>query len=204
MAIGDPYADSTAVGERFGDVDDLALLIDLAVPASQAVERFCGRQFNKATTATARRFRPVDWRRLPVDDFHTVTGLVVTVGGTVWDAANYDPRPWNGVVAGQPGWPFYDLIAVNRCWPSSDATAVGVEAQWGWPSVPAGIVEATLDVIAAMRAAGVGGSTSAITSESVAGYSVSYAVPSFGASTTDVPPELAKAAPYRRKRFGVA
>jgi hypothetical protein len=198
VAIGDPYGDLLAFVERVGsgDVYTLQKVLDAA---SRAVESFTRRQFNKQTSATVRQFRPVDWRRVAVDDFHTVTGLAVTVNGTAWDLANVDPRPWNGMVDGQPGWPFYDLIAKSGSWPC-DAT-VAVTAQWGWPAVPEGINRATLDVAAIMYQSG--GSSFPVQSESVAGYAVTYQVPSFSAGD-QVPAEMAAAVPYRRKRFGIA
>jgi hypothetical protein len=196
MAIGDPYADEAALYGRLGS-DDISTYEALLDAASRAVERFTRRQFNKTTSATARRFRPVDWRRVPVDDFHTVTGLVVTVDGTVWDLANVDPRPWNGIVDGQPGWPFFNLIAANRTWPRT--ATITVTAQWGWPAVPEGIIQATLDVAEAMFRTG---GSSPVRSESIDGYSATYQLPAD--PVREVPPEMEKAADYRRKRFGVA
>jgi hypothetical protein len=67
--------------------------------------------------------------------------------------------------------------------------------------VPSGIVEATLDVAEAMYTARQGTqSARTIRSESIGGYSVSFAVP----STDDIPHEMIRAAPFRRKVFGVA
>jgi hypothetical protein len=201
MALGDPYADLGALMTRLG-TDDALTAERVLDTASRAVEAFTRRQFNKTTSATARRFRPVDWRRVPVDDFHTVTGLAVSVNGTAWNVANVDPRPRNGIVNGQTGWPFYDLFATVGSWPC-DAT-VTVTAQWGWPAVPKGIEEATLETAAVMFAAGGGGSSYPIVSESVAGYAVRYQPPTGLSSSDDVPSEMASAAPYRRRWFGVA
>lgn len=201
MALGDPYADVGVLMTRLG-TDDALTAERVLDAASRAVEAFTCRQFNKQTSATARKFRPVDWRRVPVDDFHTVTGLAIDVNGTAWNVANVDPRPRNGVMDGQPGWPFFNLYATVGTWPS-EAT-VTVTAQWGWAAVPKGIEQATLETAAVMFAAGGGGSSYPIVSESVAGYAVRYQPPTGTSSANDVPSEMASAAPYRLRRFGVA
>lgn len=194
-AIGDPYATVGDLALRL-DSDEIFMFPGLLDAASRAVESFTRRQFNQTTSATARRFRPLDWQRLPVDDFHTVTGLAIDVGGTAWDVAAVDPQPWNGIVNGQSGWPFFNLFAVGRNWSNTAVTTI--TAQWGWAAVPEAIKQATLDVAVAMFRLG---GSNPVRSEAIDGYSVSYQLPSVGAQ---VPPELSKAVPYQRKRFGVA
>jgi hypothetical protein len=189
--LGDSYASTVELEYRLGSDDD-GTFGDILAAASRAVESFTRRQFNKTTTATARRFRPLDWRRLPVDDFHTATGLVVNSDGAVWDLADVDPQPWNGTVDGQTGWPFFNLYAVNRSF--SAAATITVTAQWGWAAVPAGIREATLAVAEGMHSKAPG-KTRAF---AIDGYSESFVVEGeeLGAYTS--------AEPYRRKRFGIA
>lgn len=148
MALGDAYVsvDETRDYCQIEDsIDDLLIAQFVAGAASRAVEAYCRRQFNKETVASARRFRPVDWRKLPVDDFHTTTGLLVD--GVAWSAADHDPQPLNGFVNGQSGWPYYDLYAVATPWTWSQidgTTPVTVTAQWGWPAVPEDVRYATL------------------------------------------------------------
>lgn len=202
MALGDSYASTIQLEQRVGDADD-GSFEQLLDAASRAVESFTRRQFNRTDTATARRFRALDRERVAVDDFHTVTDLAVDVDGTAWDPANYDPRPWDGVRHGQLAWPFSDLFAVGRCWPWSRRALIAVTAQWGWDAVPAAIVEATLDAAEAMYSTRrvMQPSAATVRSETMGGYSISFAVPSAG---PDVPPEMVRAVPYRRKIFGVA
>ena len=195
-ALGDSYASEAELEGRLGSDDDGTFTAVLSA-ASRGVESFCRRQFNKTTSASARRFRPLDWRRLPVDDFHTVTGLIVNVGGSIWNATDYDPQPWGGIVDGASGWPFYNLYGMNRSW--SNTLTTTVTAQWGWAAVPAGIKQATLDVAAAIVRSS--GSEYPVRSEAIDGYSVNYHFPSAG---EQYPPELERACPYRRKRFGIA
>lgn len=202
MALGDAYATSSDLEERLG-TSDTGTYDAILDTASRAVESFTRRQFNQVTEATARRFRPVDPQRLPVDDFHTTDDLAIEVDGVVWDVDAVDPRPWDGVVNGVPGWPFLDLFTVNRSWPSFRRRAVvSVTAQWGWPAVPEGIRQATLDV-AAVMVSETGGATGPVRSMAIDGYSVSYSSSSM-TSAASVPPEMVNAAPYRRVRFGVA
>lgn len=197
---GDLYATVQDLEERLGRLDDgrFTALLDAA---SRAVEDFTGRQFNRdddgTPTATTRRFVPVDPQRLPTDDFHTTTDLAIEVNGTAWAVSDVEPRPWDGFHNGMAGWPFFDLMAVSKSWPFSRTPKVEVTAHWGWASVPEAIKAATLDV----AEAGASGSGGVIRAETMGPYSVSYSVPTNGGQ---VPSELEKAVPYKRKRFGVA
>jgi hypothetical protein len=200
MALGDSYATVLDLETRLSKSDD-GTFEDLLDAASRAIEAFTRRQFNKVTSATARRFRALDPERLPVDDFYVTTNLAVVVDGTAWDVTDVDPRPWGGIHNGQTGWPFFDLIAVDRTWPPSRRALVTVTARWGWNAVPEGIRQATLDV-AEVMSYGVS-SSGVVRAEAIDGYSVSYSNPTMGAGSS-VPTEFAKAVPYRRKRFGIA
>ena len=205
MAIGDPYATAAQLAARLGTADD-GTYSGLLLAASQHVNAFTGRQFNMTTTASARRFRALDCERVRVDDFHTTTDLAVIVDGTAWDIADVDPRPWDGVVNGEPGWPYFDLFAIDRYWPLTRfrRATIEVTAQWGWAAVPDAIVEATLDVAQVMSYGASGSATSLVAREQIGDTSESFfQVPAFSTSR-DIPQVLAKAAPYRRKRFGVA
>lgn len=212
MALGQAYATVEELEAKLGRTDDgsFSMLLDAA---SRHVESFVsegcnpGRQFNlepPGSAATARRFRPLDCERLAVDDFHTLDDLAVETNGTPWDIASVDPRPWDGVVNGEPGWPFSDLFAVGRRWPYSRRALVTVTAHWGWAAVPTSIVQATLDVASIMSlGVGVGATPGVLSSQTVEGFSESYGIPSLDGNP-EVPKALKKAAPYKRKCFGVA
>jgi hypothetical protein len=200
VAYGDPYATVQDLEARLSTLDD-GRFLQLLNAASRAIEDFCGRQFNKDTAqtpvATARKFLAVDPQRLPVDDFRTTTDLVISVNGTTWANTDVDPRPFNGLYDGMTVWPYFDLISHTKSWPSSRYPKVTITAHWGWAAVPEPIKQATIDVAEVISS----GSGGVIRQETMGTYSVSYAAPTSG---TQVPPELTKAAPYRRKRFGVA
>lgn len=205
MAFGDPYAtvaDFVTSAQRELSATEIASVSALLDAASRVVENFTGRQFNKGTAVSARRFRAVDPQRLPVDDFYTTTGLAITANSTAWAVADVEARPWDGIYKGQPGWPFSELIAVSKIWPGPSRTPkVTITANWGWAAVPTAIKQATLDVAQMMFSSG--GGPGVVQSLSVEDYRVSYASPGSG-GTADVPSELMKAAPYRRVKFGVA
>ena len=204
MAFGDPYATIFELEDRLGTADDgtYERILDAA---SRAVETFTRRQFNQSYAATQRRYRALDRERVAVDDFYTLDDLAVVVDGTAWDVGTYiDARPWDGVREGMIGWPYSDLFAINRCFPWSRRALIAVTAWWGWEQVPSAIVETTLDVAEIMSLSLSNSAGGPIRSETIGGYSVTFALPQFQAGQENVPPELLKALPYRRKIFGVA
>jgi hypothetical protein len=199
VAIGDPYVGVVDLEDKFGKPDD-GTYADIAEAASRAIELFTGRQFNRAATASPRRFRAVDRRRLATDDFWTVQDLAVEVSGVAWDVDQVDPRPWDGIVSGQPGWPFFDLFAVDRSWPARTLgrrALVTVTARWGWEAVPEGIRQAVLDVASDPGVAAV------VTSEAAGGLSVAYGTLNVDPSqlmgiVSGNPAAFMRAAPYVR------
>jgi hypothetical protein len=201
MALGDPYALPADLELRLGVSDD-GTFTRLLDAASRAVESFTRRQFNTDNEATPKRYTARERERLAVDDFHTLDDLEVAVDGVVWDVDTYiDARPWNGEVAGQIGWPYSDLFAVNRCWTWSRRARVTVTAQWGWTAVPSGIIEATLDNAEMMYLSRYAAQVAATRSVTLGGYTESFGLP---VRSSDVPVEMLKALPFRRKVFGVA
>lgn len=154
MALGDAYAtvnDMKARLDREDGIDENALQAALDT-ASRGIEKFCGRQFNKTTSATARVYRPRSYRYVDVDDFHTATGLIVETDdgdtgtfGTVWSAGQYELYPLNGIVDGETGWPYSKARALNTRWfLCGQRATVRVTAQWGWAAVPAAVKESCL------------------------------------------------------------
>jgi hypothetical protein len=207
MALGDAYATTGDLAARLNDSElDEAALSALLDAASRHVEAYTRRQFNSEESSSTRRYRALDRERLAVDDFYTTMDLAVEVDGTVWDSADYDPRPWDGVVYGRIEWPFSDLFAVGRNWPTHNfrRATIEVTARWGWESVPEAIKQATLDVAEIMSVgAGVASGGSFVVSERIGDVSVGFGTPRVDLGHKDVPRALVKAAPYRRKVFGV-
>lgn len=151
MALGDPYITLAELRAYMGitvDGDD-AELEDAIASVSREIERHCGRQFNRADTASQRLFVPTAPTWAYVDDIHSTTGLVVEVDETgsgswsTWDADAYQVEPLNGTVEGQDGWPYYKITALDGCFPRCGRRAtLRVTAQWGWESVPAPVKQA--------------------------------------------------------------
>lgn len=138
-----------------GDTDDDTRLDEALQAASREIDLYCGRVFTKATTASARVFRPEHCGLVYVDDFHTTTGLVVATDAgedgtyeTTITSGSYELWPLNGVVDGQTGWPYRKIRTVNTYLPVTGRASVQVTAQWGWDQVPGPVKEACL-VIAA-------------------------------------------------------
>src|SRR4051812_42026921 len=115
MALGDLYIDAEDLKVRLEIDDDDAMvrLTGAVEAASRGIEKFCGRQFNDAVTTTARVFAPTSDCLAHVDDFSTITGLVIKSDDDddgsferTWTTADYELAPLNGVVGGEVGWPY--------------------------------------------------------------------------------------------------
>lgn len=159
MALGDSYVDATALKAYLGidDANDDSLLTVAGKVGSQWVNRHCGRQFNKTTTASARVYRAERTGVLAVDDFHTTTDLVVKTDtgdngtyDTTWTTSDYVLEPFNGVRDGETGFPYEKILAVEGLlFPTSGHRArVEVTAQWGWNAVPDAVTRAATIVAA--------------------------------------------------------
>lgn len=149
--VGNPWYATLAELQAYlpsGTSDLETELQDSLATASRAIDKMTGRRFWADTAATARLFYPSPdrWNRTMVDDFHTITGLIIEVdnGGdgtfeTTYTSADYELSPLNGVVDGEEGWPFYQIRPVNWSWTCTTRASLRVTAKWGWANVPAGV-----------------------------------------------------------------
>lgn len=153
MALGDDYVTLAELKSYMGlETSDDAELSDAIDAASRSIEAHCHRQFNNAGAATARVYRPLNTTRCFVDDFHTTVGLVIETSSgadgvydTTWTSGDYELRPANGVRHGAPGWPFWEIVAVDaETFPLSSRATVRVTANWGWATVPNPVKQACL------------------------------------------------------------
>ncbi len=153
MALGDPYATladlKIYLGMQEDDRYDTSLSQALE-SVSEEIEQYCNRQFNKVTVASTRIFEVDNFRQVTIDDFWTVTDLVIeldpgTGAYTTVSSTAYELQPLNGVVSGQPGWP-YNKILPSRSGPMALARGarLRVTAQWGWNAIPAAVKQACL------------------------------------------------------------
>jgi hypothetical protein len=164
MALGDAYAALTDLKPHLGiplaeTVDDAALT-DALNAASREIEGHCERQFNNAGATSARIFVPDNYYLTTVDDIWTTTGLVVqadyafsgTYGTTLNLNSDFILEPLNGVIDGEPGWPWWKIRMVNIKWfpiwiPQATVfprPSVQVTANWGWATVPVPVKRACI------------------------------------------------------------
>lgn len=126
------YVRSDEIAED-ADAPEIALAV---TAASRAIDGFTRRQFGKVDLLEARRYTP--WRGsgspagyvLDIDDLATAAGLLV-------DGVAADPlllSPVNAAAVARP----YTRLYVTSCEP------VTVSGVWGWPTIPAAVVQACL------------------------------------------------------------
>lgn len=129
------------------DIEDDAELQDALESVTREINRTCGRSFWADTAATARRFRPASCEVAFVHDFWDETDLVVetTLDGvtwTAWSAVDYQLEPLDGVVDGEPGWPFTTIRAVgSRLFTVAARATLRLTTKWGWAAIPEPIKE---------------------------------------------------------------
>jgi hypothetical protein len=151
--IGDPYVTLAEIqGYLKQPQEALVPLLTSAIhAASDEIETYCNRQFNKTMDASARVYTALTNGVVYVDDFWTTEGLVIQIdsGDTgAYDvtvsATDYSLEPKNGIVGGQPGWPFNRIYLRGRTSArfSTARSAVRVTAKWGWNAVPDSIKQA--------------------------------------------------------------
>lgn len=155
MALGDPYVSTAEIKAHaeITDTDDDTEIEAVRAAVSRLIERYTGRQFNDAGSATARVFEPIGPAWVRVDDFSTTSGLVVEhdtgLDGTYATAiasTNYTLEPVNGVVDGQTGHPYRSIRLHNgySFTRAANRPTVRITAQWGWTAVPADVKQACL------------------------------------------------------------
>jgi hypothetical protein len=135
-------ADYTAT---FSGVDDN--LDDLRIPtaldvASSDVDEWCQRSFVVASGTSARTYRQTSTGLVMVDDFSTVTGLIVADDGGAALTINDDFFVDRPSVTSHP---FCRLRFYPGRWPApSWKPVLSVTAAWGWLAVPVQVKRATL------------------------------------------------------------
>lgn len=158
--LGASYASLAELRSRVGITDasnttEDAKLTEALAAASRGIETMAGRQFNLASSATARLFYPDDYCKTHVYDIASVTNLAIKTDldndGTfenTWASTDYQLEPLDGVVDGQAGWPWWTIRAVGSlrfpCVSTTQRAPLQVTAIWGWSAIPAPVKEATL------------------------------------------------------------
>lgn len=131
------------------DQDNAEIAINAA---SRAVDQYCHRRFYADGSVSAKTFAVTDGCRLVVEDFQTLTGLIVATDdgdtgtyGTTWTVTtDYVARLWSDTLTGSP---YSSIVAVGgRYFPTwgRRPLRVQVTAKWGWAAVPDEVTQATL------------------------------------------------------------
>lgn len=131
---------------------DPDLIAQSITSASRRVDQLTGRQFDKASSATARLFDAETEMICRVDDIADTTGLLVEVD---WGTEGLYATPWtlntdfiltpeNQRNKGLP-WPYTTIQATTHKVfpPPFRRKRVRVTAKWGWPSIPDLVITAT-------------------------------------------------------------
>jgi hypothetical protein len=149
MALGDQYVTTDELRDycQIADSVDDQSLQRVARAVSNGVEEYCRRQFNDAGSASARVFYPASLNHVVVDDFSTITGLLVKTGDSFGTTlTNFTLEPLNGVEHGRPGFPFRKIRLYGSTFTTSTdrKPTVQVTARWGWTAVPDDVKQACL------------------------------------------------------------
>jgi hypothetical protein len=128
-------------------VDDAQLARSIEA-ASRRIDGVCDRIFYQEPTTSARVYDATNLASVSIDDVSTLSGFIVRVddgfsyGTTLVLDVDFRVEPLNNL---SKGLPFYRLVSLSGIFPRSTVRpGVQVTAQWGWPSVPSAITEATL------------------------------------------------------------
>lgn len=165
MAATNAYATTDEVAgwlriDADDTIDDTELEFAMDAAARQ-IDSWCGWQFYKDGSATARTYSETDpgvyitdhgrvlW--LP-DPISTTTGFVLKTDAgadgtyeTTWTASEYRLEPANGVASGVSGWPYYRIRSIKgRSFHPNREPSVEITADWGWPAVPTAVKQAFL------------------------------------------------------------
>lgn len=134
------------------DTADDARITAANLAAKAAIDNFCGRHFDVAASAD-RYFTPLEYGSCPIDDFASITAVATDAAAdgtysTVWDAGDWYACPIGNIgPAGQPGWPFTEIVAAANQWFRSPTSSwfpsaysrrpfVKVTGTPGWTAVP--------------------------------------------------------------------
>lgn len=144
--LGGPYADFDRAKKRLAIPDSDTTrddeIMENLLSASDAINRWCGRQFGKTDVATERTYYSSSLG-VDIDDAWTTDGMVINGGAYV--GSTY--RLVGGVRDGVPGWPYTGLryaAALHPILLNVATSEITVAAKWGWAEVPPGVQQACL------------------------------------------------------------
>jgi len=121
--------------------------------ASRIIDAHTNRRFYSDSTVSARVYYADTPIRCTVDDFSTITGLIIKTdtgdNGTydqTWAATEYILEPLNAEIGGVSSQPYNTVIAtIPKLFPTTGRRPrVQVTAKWGWAAVPDTVRQACL------------------------------------------------------------
>jgi hypothetical protein len=147
---------------KITDTNDDFELQGAVQAAANAIQGYTGRHFYQLTET--RTFRPYSIWEQPIDDLVSITQLAVDYNGTgvfdtIWTnnvdyelqigvdefnaLASGEKRPftWVRVINAAGGGRFFPFV-----WPFSRLDRIQIQGTWGWPAVPYGIRQASLQI----------------------------------------------------------
>lgn len=146
------YATAAEFKAYVGGDDDVTVnddwLEDVQAAAEDSINDHCGRNFNVVDAAadpTSRSYPPRG-DLVIVHDIANTTGLTVANDGATVASTDYQLEPLNGLNAAGATVPYHQIRLINSCWTHDGkrATVTVTTDQWGWPSVPDQVKQATL------------------------------------------------------------
>lgn len=148
MAWDDPYLSVSDFKARVGiqATDADTALLAVLTGASRQIDNWCGRRFTQSDAGTERHFSARAGDMLAVPDLVSLSELATDTTGsrvyaTVWAATDYDLWPFD---AADAGWPYTEIRVTpygTLRFPDL-ARAIRLTGVFGWPAVPAPIIEA--------------------------------------------------------------
>ena len=121
--------------------------------ASRIIDAHTNRRFFLDSTVSARVYYADTPIRCTVDDFSTITGLIIKTdtgdNGTydqTWTSDEYILEPVNGEIGGVSGQPYNTIVAtIPKMFPTTGRRPrIQVTAKWGWAAVPDTVRQACL------------------------------------------------------------
>lgn len=121
--------------------------------ASRIIDAHTNRRFYSDSTVSARVYYADTPIRCTVDDFSTITGLIIKTdtgdNGTydqTWAATEYILEPLNAEIGGVSSQPYNIIVAtIPKLFPTTGRRPrVQVTAKWGWAAVPDTVRQACL------------------------------------------------------------
>ena len=113
--------------------------------AENGVNSYCQRTFTVPTTATTRTFAPANSHSVTVPDIANTTNLVIVDDGSTVAAADYQLEIAPGLTGpiGIDGrtYPYTRIRRLSGWWHVDAEATLSITARWGWPAVPAEVVE---------------------------------------------------------------